>query len=116
MFSRIFKELDYKEFKMFAMAAIDKQNELDRAKRQKIEDKRHACMMKQKKLLLKDLQDQGLLPDKSSRKDTELLSPSTATTSTADDMEREKTALADLTDDEYEWALNFSPLRFCTIL
>ncbi|XP_003728906.1 EF-hand calcium-binding domain-containing protein 9-like [Strongylocentrotus purpuratus] len=31
------QELDYKEFKMFAMACIDRQNEIDRLKREEIE-------------------------------------------------------------------------------
>ncbi|XP_070541074.1 EF-hand calcium-binding domain-containing protein 9-like [Ptychodera flava] len=34
------QELDYKEFKMFAMACIDRQNEIDREKKEKLEAKR----------------------------------------------------------------------------
>ncbi|XP_038065472.1 EF-hand calcium-binding domain-containing protein 9-like [Patiria miniata] len=34
------EELDYKEFKMFAMACIDKQNDIDRKKREKLERRR----------------------------------------------------------------------------
>ena len=40
------QELDYKEFKMFAMACIDKQNEIDRKKREKIERRRRQKMEK----------------------------------------------------------------------
>ncbi|XP_071500989.1 EF-hand calcium-binding domain-containing protein 9-like [Diadema antillarum] len=34
------QELDYKEFKMFAMACIDRQNEIDRKKREQLERQR----------------------------------------------------------------------------
>ena len=43
------EELDYKEFKMFSMACIDKQREIDNEKREKLkEQKRKRDLMKQK--------------------------------------------------------------------
>ncbi|XP_071946780.1 EF-hand calcium-binding domain-containing protein 9-like [Antedon mediterranea] len=41
--------LDYKEFKMFAMACIDRQNEIDRQKREKIEKQKQLIEEKQKR-------------------------------------------------------------------
>ncbi|PIK59379.1 putative EF-hand calcium-binding domain-containing protein 9-like [Apostichopus japonicus] len=41
------QELDYKEFKMFAMACIDRQNDIDRRKRDKLERSRRQREEKQ---------------------------------------------------------------------
>ncbi|XP_013394434.1 EF-hand calcium-binding domain-containing protein 9-like [Lingula anatina] len=54
------QELDYKEFRMFAMAAIDKQNEMNRIQREKWESKKQNKIMKEKREMLKDMKKQGV--------------------------------------------------------
>ncbi|XP_071792852.1 EF-hand calcium-binding domain-containing protein 9-like [Asterias amurensis] len=54
------EELDYKEFKMFAMACIDKQNEIDRCKREKLERRRRRKIEKAtRKLERVELEEEG---------------------------------------------------------
>ncbi|KAJ8025936.1 EF-hand calcium-binding domain-containing protein 9 [Holothuria leucospilota] len=55
------QELDYKEFKMFAMACIDRQNDIDRRKREKAERRRRHQEEKMKRKEQKKLrQTEGL--------------------------------------------------------
>ncbi|XP_074644053.1 EF-hand calcium-binding domain-containing protein 9-like [Tubulanus polymorphus] len=48
------QELDYKEFKMFAMACIDRHSDLERRKATKLEEKRRKRLLKEKKHLLSE--------------------------------------------------------------
>ncbi len=49
----LLQELDYKEFRMFAMACIDQQNEIEKRKQMKIREKKRKAYLKEQKRRLK---------------------------------------------------------------
>ncbi|XP_064623043.1 EF-hand calcium-binding domain-containing protein 9-like [Lineus longissimus] len=55
------QELDYKEFKMFAMACIDKQVELEREDELREARKEEKAMLKDKQRVMKEMKTTGLL-------------------------------------------------------
>ena len=47
---------------MFAMACIDKQNEIDAEQKRRIEEKQRKAAIKEKRKILKDLSKKGIRP------------------------------------------------------